>query len=545
MHRIHILSVLLLVIAASVPSCALVVPDSQLTDQQLRQRGNDFLLNKGDTDSAIACWQAILRRPHDNSSQQRQQLAMAHNNIGYVYMFYRYDYTLAIKHLLEAQQLAPQPDATILLNLGMAANFYAQCFPTQENISNSRTFLTASLRKAIQQDKLTIAYSAFANLWTFGFTPFTLSTASEAMELFTKIKPHRESNEWLYAACSWHAAQCMQKGRPQEAIGWLRRQLQCVNTENPQRDSCYTYCLIAQVLASTNSSPRSIIAYAEKVQSMALRHGMKDYEKDAAQMLADCYSRCGDTITAHRYELEYFKRRDSLLLRSGLAKVQTGYLSHHLDLASRQVEELQQKRRVQTAVVITSLFGIGVAAVLVVLLLRQNRKLRRRNRMLYRNNVEMLEREEQQNAAVAASQSAGGGDAGQAQPKYQGSTLTDDDKQRLKQLIAYIMAQPQHICSPNFSMEQLATLCDTNYKNVSQVVNECFGCSFSILLSEYRVKEACRRINDTDHYGRLTIEAISQDVGFKARSGFFRAFKRVTGLSPSEYMSLARERSKG
>lgn len=108
-------------------------------------------------------------------------------------MFYRYDYTLAIKHLLEAQQLAPQPDATILLNLGMAANFYAQCFPTQENISNSRTFLTASLRKAIQQDKLTIAYSAFANLWTFGFTPFTLSTASEAMELFTKIKPHREA----------------------------------------------------------------------------------------------------------------------------------------------------------------------------------------------------------------------------------------------------------------------------------------------------------------------------------------------------------------
>ncbi len=368
MHCIHILSILLAVVSIAGPSSALAVSDSKLTDQQLRQRGNEYLLNNGNPDSAIACWQAILRRPHDNSPQQRQQLAMAHNNMGYVYMFYRYDYTLAIKHLLEAQQLAPQSDATILLNLGMATNFYAQCFPTDENISNSCTFLTASLRKAIQQDKHTIAYSAFANLWTFGFTPFALSTASEAMALFAKIKPQRDNNEWRYAACLWHAAQSMQQGHPQEALEWLRRQLRCVNAENPQRDSCYTYCLMAQVLAAINCPPRDIIAYADKVRDMALRHGMKDYEKDAAQMLADCYFRCGDTITAHRYELEYFKRRDSLLLRSGLAKVQTGYLSHHLDLASRQVEELQQKRRVQTAVLITSLCGIGVAAVLVVLL---------------------------------------------------------------------------------------------------------------------------------------------------------------------------------
>ncbi len=541
MHCIHILSILLAVVSIAGPSSALAVSDSKLTDQQLRQRGNEYLLNNGNPDSAIACWQAILRRPHDNSPQQRQQLAMAHNNMGYVYMFYRYDYTLAIKHLLEAQQLAPQSDATILLNLGMATNFYAQCFPTDENISNSCTFLTASLRKAIQQDKHTIAYSAFANLWTFGFTPFALSTASEAMALFAKIKPQRDNNEWRYAACLWHAAQSMQQGHPQEALEWLRRQLRCVNAENPQRDSCYTYCLMAQVLAAINCPPRDIIAYADKVRDMALRHGMKDYEKDAAQMLADCYFRCGDTITARRYELEYFKRRDSLLLRSGLAKVQTGYLSHHLDLASRQVEELQQKRRVQTAVLITSLCGIGVAAVLVVLLFLQNRKLRRRNRMLYRNNVDMLEREERQNAIVAANQS--GGDADKIQTKYQGSTLTDDEKQRLKQLIAYVMAQPQYICSPHFTMEQLAAQCGTNYKNVSQVVNECFGCSFSILLSEYRVKEACRRINDTEHYGHFTIEAISQSVGFKARSGFFRAFKRVTGLSPSEYVSLAHERS--
>ncbi len=539
MHSIHILAILLAVFVAHTSAHAQASPDSQLTDQQLRQRGNDFLLSQGKPDSAMACWQSILQRPHNNSSDQRMQLALAHNNMGYVYMFYYYDYSRALKHLLQAQQLAPQSESTILLNLGMAANFYAQCFPTNENISHSFTILTASLRRAIQQKKLTIACSAFANLWTFGFTPFTLSTASEAMTLFAQIEPHNDCSEWRYSACSWHAAQCMQQGNPDEAMSWLRRQLQCTNAENPQRDSCFTFCLMAQVLGTTKCSPQTIIAYADRVRNLARQQGMKDYEKDAAQMLAQTYSLCGDTLNARRLELEYFRRRDSLLLQSGLASVQSNYLSYQLDQASQQVEELQQKRRVQTAVLITSLIGIVVAAILVVLLLLKNRTLRRRNRMLYRNNVDMLEREEQQNAAVAERQAHDD----KSPQKYQGSTLTDEDKQKLKQLIAYVMAQPQHICTPHFTMEQLAVLCGTNYKNVSQVVNECFGCSFSILLSEYRVKEACRRINDAEHYGHLTIEAISQSVGFKARSGFFRAFKRVTGLSPSEYLSLARERN--
>jgi AraC-like DNA-binding protein len=59
-------------------------------------------------------------------------------------------------------------------------------------------------------------------------------------------------------------------------------------------------------------------------------------------------------------------------------------------------------------------------------------------------------------------------------------------------------------------------------------------------LGKYRIQEACRRMNDHERYGHLTIEAIGHSVGYKSNSSFIAAFKRYTGLKPSEYL-LARK----
>ena len=74
-----------------------------------------------------------------------------------------------------------------------------------------------------------------------------------------------------------------------------------------------------------------------------------------------------------------------------------------------------------------------------------------------------------------------------------------------------------------------------------QVIHEKWGENFNSFLNSYRIKEACRRLGDIDHYGQLTIEAIASGVGFRSRTSFVTSFKRITGLTPSEYQRLARE----
>ncbi|MFW5548750.1 MAG: helix-turn-helix domain-containing protein [Prevotella sp.] len=90
----------------------------------------------------------------------------------------------------------------------------------------------------------------------------------------------------------------------------------------------------------------------------------------------------------------------------------------------------------------------------------------------------------------------------------------------------------------------MAQLIGVPPKHVSQVINERYQCNFNTFINRYRIHEACRRINNTAHYGHYTLEAISRSVGFKARSSFIVTFKAFTGMTPSEYQRISKSKNK-
>lgn len=69
--------------------------------------------------------------------------------------------------------------------------------------------------------------------------------------------------------------------------------------------------------------------------------------------------------------------------------------------------------------------------------------------------------------------------------------------------------------------------------------NECASAAnnagYILLFGRHQTPMACFRLCDHEHYGLLTVEAIASDLGFKSRSNFTSVFKRITGLSPTEY----------
>lgn len=206
---------------------------------------------------------------------------------------------------------------------------------------------------------------------------------------------------------------------------------------------------------------------------------------------------------------------------------------------------------VQKIIMIAS--GIVLFAILLTLgiLIWKNRQLSKINRQLYIRNMDVLAavdeekkmktRYEGQIAALKEMiQNGVGGDS--TKQKYQSSTLADDDKTLLQDRILSVF-DTDEIFAEDFNMNKLATLVNSNYKNVSQVVNEMMGKNFNALLNEYRIKEACRRLSDVVHYGNYTIEAIGTELGYGSRSTFVTQFKASTGLAPSEFQKLAKEKA--
>ncbi len=104
-----------------------------------------------------------------------------------------------------------------------------------------------------------------------------------------------------------------------------------------------------------------------------------------------------------------------------------------------------------------------------------------------------------------------------------------------------LLAEENWFRNPDITLDTIATHMKINRNYLSQAVNRCTGKNFNTLVNEYRIKEAVR-IMSQQNAAMPTIESIAFDSGFNDRKSFYRVFKKVTGLSPSEFRdSLQKE----
>jgi AraC-like DNA-binding protein len=69
---------------------------------------------------------------------------------------------------------------------------------------------------------------------------------------------------------------------------------------------------------------------------------------------------------------------------------------------------------------------------------------------------------------------------------------------------------------------------------VSQAINFHFNKSFPELLNEYRVEYAVNLITSKT-YDNLSVEGIAYESGYNSISAFYRAFKKIKGMTPANF----------
>ncbi|WP_435625684.1 helix-turn-helix domain-containing protein [Flagellimonas sp.] len=69
---------------------------------------------------------------------------------------------------------------------------------------------------------------------------------------------------------------------------------------------------------------------------------------------------------------------------------------------------------------------------------------------------------------------------------------------------------------------------------LSGLINNSHGKTFNDFVNEYRIQEVIKLVK-TGKMEHLTLEAISENAGFKSKTTFYRAFKKHTSKTPSAY----------
>jgi len=89
---------------------------------------------------------------------------------------------------------------------------------------------------------------------------------------------------------------------------------------------------------------------------------------------------------------------------------------------------------------------------------------------------------------------------------------------------------------PNFNERTLAQIFNTNENYISRAISAGENANFNSLINKFRINYA-KYLLDSDAVKKYTIEYIYTESGYEHRSTFNRAFKSVTGMTPSNYIS--------
>ncbi len=116
-------------------------------------------------------------------------------------------------------------------------------------------------------------------------------------------------------------------------------------------------------------------------------------------------------------------------------------------------------------------------------------------------------------------------------------TLDDETRNRLVKDLQRLMSTDKPYLNSELTIHSLSQQLSTNTKYLSYIINKEFGLNFNSYINKFRIDEA-KRIFKTEEGKLYTMEAISEQIGFRSKSTFNSAFKKYTNMTPSRFRSI-------
>jgi AraC-like DNA-binding protein len=116
--------------------------------------------------------------------------------------------------------------------------------------------------------------------------------------------------------------------------------------------------------------------------------------------------------------------------------------------------------------------------------------------------------------------------------------LSDGDAELWLGKLEKVMLEKAVYKNPDLKLHELSREIQISGHQLSALLNEHLGKNFTTYINEFRIAEACKMITTDQRY---TLEAIGYEVGFNSKSTFFAAFKKIKGVTPSNFQNATNQ----
>jgi AraC-like DNA-binding protein len=126
-------------------------------------------------------------------------------------------------------------------------------------------------------------------------------------------------------------------------------------------------------------------------------------------------------------------------------------------------------------------------------------------------------------------------------PKKQGNPNLQPEKLReLQERFDHYISE-QHYLNPNTNLKEVAGRLNIPSYVLSMFVHQAYQMHFNDVINSHRVKYVSEGLTK-EQWDTLTLEAVGEIAGFNNRITFLNAFKKFTGVTPSQYVKSIQDK---
>lgn len=117
--------------------------------------------------------------------------------------------------------------------------------------------------------------------------------------------------------------------------------------------------------------------------------------------------------------------------------------------------------------------------------------------------------------------------------------LTDSETEQLQARLKHLMTVDKLYLDAALSLPQLAASMTVTVNDLSYLLNDTLGTNFFQFVNAHRVEEA-KQLMLSEKHKHLNLLGIAYSAGFNSKTTFNTAFKKETGLSPTQFIQNAK-----
>lgn len=513
--------------------------------QALINRGRNYLIDGAEyTDSAQMCFSKVLNSYHKGLTvEQMYHCALAAVNLSSLYFHYVGDYKSAYEALVKASEISeninrPLIAAQIAMNFANIYAIFSQQVESPEFNELSIDEYHKAFRLASENESWLQTIVTFSNFTSEVQKPGYVRQFTDEIKKFGTLPISPDNPDFSYAKIRYKSTLALLEGDTISAISYLKTQLGS-SYDTPNR-IIYTHQDLRSISYLYYQTHRldSALYYTAELLKLGNKENNLEAVSDAYCLMERIYRQKGDLDAARMMHAKFLVSQDSILNFQNLGTIDN--LKFIYDLAAERqkasilLAESYRQKKLRELVIFFSGLLLAITIPLLIVIANRHRRLQASYQDLYNQRQQIIEQEDRNRKL--------------RKEHFEAGTIDESDESGVGRnpdalMVLSILDKSEEVFESDFSLERLSELTNIRPRTLSMIFNEQLHTTFRDLINQYRVREACKKLSDIANYGQYTIEAISQSVGYKSRTSLITAFKKETGLTPSEYQRIARNRN--